>query len=304
MTLNRREFIRAAAILGAGAVISPGVLDDAFAGAEGPLVVMAKGNPPGKLARSAVSALGGIGLFVRKGDTVVVKPNIGWDRKPEFAANTHPELVYEVVLMCLEAGAAKVKVFDRPCNDPRRCYTNSGIAPALARITDPRLEVTFIDERKFRDVKVPGGRLITNWPVYEEVLSADRFINLPIAKHHSAAVLTLGMKNVMGVIGGNRAVLHKNIHEYLPDLNKIVKSHLTIVDATRVLVANGPQGGRIEDVKVLNTVVASADIVAADCVACTLFGLGPREVRYVQLAGEHGLGVADLARINIKKITV
>jgi len=296
--------MKAAAILGAGVVVSPGMIDKAWAGGDGPVVVMAKGEGPGRLARAAVAALGGMASFVKKGETVVVKPNIGWDRKPEFAANTHPELVREVVLMCLEAGAAKVKVFDRPCNDPRRCYTNSGIAPALAEIKDTRLEVSYIDERRFKDVVVPGGKLITNWPVYEDVLGADKLINLPIAKHHNAAVLTLGMKNVMGVIGGNRAVLHKNIHEYLPDLNKVVKSHLTIVDATRVLVANGPQGGRLEDVKVLNTVVAGADIVAADSVACTLFGLGPKDVRYVQLAQEHGLGIADLSRINVKKVAV
>jgi len=302
--INRRNFLKSAAIIGAGAALSPGLLGDAWAAPEGPTVVMAKGGSPGPLARAAVSALGGIGQFVKKGDKVVVKPNIGWDRKPEFAANTHPDIVAEVVRMCLEAGAAKVMVFDRPCNDPRRCYTNSGIAPALEAINDPRLEVSYIDERRFREAAIPGGRLLTTWSFYEEVLDADKFINLPIAKHHSAAVLTLGMKNVMGVIGKNRAVLHKSIHECLPDLNRVVKSHLTIVDATRVLVANGPQGGRLEDVKKLDTVVAGRDIVAVDSVACTLFGLGPADVRYVQLAEDAGLGVADLARIKIKKIAV
>ncbi len=302
--MNRREFIRAAAALAAGAAVSPGVIDRAWAGMDGPVVVMARGEGPGRLARAAAAGLGGMGAFVRKGETVVVKPNIGWDRAPEYAATTHPDIVCAVVLMCLEAGAARVKVFDRPCNDPRRCYTDSGIAPALSRIDDRRLEVSYIDERRFRDVDVPGGRLIKQLPVYGDVLDADRFINLPIAKHHNAAVLTLGMKNVMGVIGGNRAVLHRDIHEYLPDLNKAVRSHLTIVDATRVLIANGPQGGRLEDVRVLDTVVAGRDVVAADSVSCTLFGLGPADVRYVQLGQEEGIGVADLARIRVKRIAV
>ena len=302
--INRREFIKAAAILGAGAAVVPGLMGEAVASAGGPVVVMAKGDSPTLLTRKSVAALGGMAAFVKRGDTVVVKPNIGWDRKPEYAANTHPDIVKETVLMCLEAGAAKVMVFDRPCNDPRRCYTNSGIAPALAGIKDPRLEVSYIDERKFREVPIPAGKLIKDWSFYESVLGADKFINIPIAKHHNAAVLTLGMKNIMGVIGRNRAVLHRDIHNFLPDLNRVVKSHLTIVDATRVLVANGPQGGSLNDVRVLNTVVAGADIVAVDSVACTLFGLGPKDVGYVRLAGEQGLGVADLGRITVKRINV
>jgi uncharacterized protein (DUF362 family) len=303
--IDRRDFLKAAAILGAGAAITPGlgaVARAAGPAADGPTVAMVKGPEPAKLARAAVEAIGGMKSFVSPGHTVVVKPNIGWDREPKYAANTHPELVAEVVRMCLEAGAAKVKVFDRPCNDPRRCYNNSGIAPALNAMDDPRVEVSFIDERKFVDVKIPGGVLINDWPFYEEALKADRFINMPIAKHHNAAVLTLGMKNIMGVIGSNRAVLHKRIHEYLPDLNKALKSHLTVMDATRVLVANGPQGGSLDDVRVLDKVLAGADVVAVDSVTCTLFGLGPDDVGYVKLAAKQGLGTADLNKIKVVKL--
>jgi uncharacterized protein (DUF362 family) len=302
--MNRRDFLKTAAALGAGAMAAPGLAGKSWAASDGPLVVMAKGPSPAKLARASVLALGGMASFVKKGDTVVVKPNIGWDRTPEQAATTNPEIVAEVVLMCLEAGASKVKVFDRTCNDARRCYTQSRIAPALAAIKDPRVEVSYIDDRKFRLIEIPGGRLLTKWHVYEEVLGADKFINLPIAKHHSAAVLTIGMKNVMGVIGSNRAVLHKSIHEALPDLNRAVKSHLTIVDATRVLIANGPQGGRLEDVRRFDTVVAGTDIVSVDTVACSLFGKGPGEVRYLRIAHDSGLGVADMERIKVKKINL
>jgi uncharacterized protein (DUF362 family) len=264
--MDRRDFLKAAAVLGAGAAVMPRFMGEALAGDDAPLVVMAKGASPRKLARAAVGGLGGMSAFVRRGESVVVKPNIGWDRTVEQAANTHPELVAEVVLMCLEAGASKVMVFDRTCNDARRCYTNSGIATALEGIKDPRLTVSYIDERKFKKVDIPDGNLIKAWSIYEEVLDADKFINMPIAKHHSAAVLTLGMKNVMGVIGSNRAVLHKNIHEYLPDLNRAVKSHLTVL-------------------------------------ACTLFGKTPKEVRYVKLAQDAGLGVADMERIKLKRIS-
>src|SRR5512143_1269687 len=302
--MDRRDFLKAAAVLGAGAAVMPRFIGEAFAGDDVPLVVMAKGASPRKLARAAVGGLGGTSAFVKKGDKVVVKPNIGWDRTVEQAANTHPDLVAEVVLMCLEAGASKVMVFDRTCNDARRCYTNSGIAQALEGIRDSRLTVSYIDERKFKKVDIPDGKMIKAWSVYEDVLDSDKFINMPIAKHHSAAVLTLGMKNVMGVIGSNRAVLHKQIHEYLPDLNRAVRSHLTIVDATRVLIANGPQGGRLEDVRVMDTVIAGRDIVSVDSVACTLFGKTPKEVRYVQLAQDAGLGVADIERIKVRKISV
>lgn len=297
--------MKTAGIIGLGAGLAPYfLLGGQAAAVEGPLVIMAKGGSPRKLARAAVKALGGMQAFVKKGDTVVVKPNIGWDRTPEQAADTHPELVAEVCLMCLEAGAAKVKVFDRPCNDPRRCYTNSGIGPAVEAIKDSRVELSYIDERKFRHVDIPAGKYLKGWQVYDDVLDADKYINLPIAKHHSAAALTMGMKNVLGVLGGNRAVLHQHIHEALPDLNRAVRPHITILDATRVLVANGPQGGRLEDVRKLDTVIAGRDVVAVDTVGATLFGKTPRDVRYLQLAGEQGIGVSDIKKIMLRKISV
>lgn len=299
--MKRREFIKGAALLGAGLAVAPGWIGSATA-ADGPLVAKTKGGAPGRLVRDAVDALGGMPTFVSKGQTVVVKPNIGWDRTPEQAANTHPEVVREVVLLCLEAGAAKVMVFDRTCNDPRRCYTSSGIAAALEGLNDRRVELSHIDERRFRTVEAPDALLLKRSSYYEDVLSADRFINVPIAKHHSASGLTIGMKNIMGVLGGNRAVLHRNLAEALVDMNRAVRSHLTVIDATRVLVANGPQGGRIEDVRDFNTVVASADVVAADTVAAALFNKTPKELRYLQLAHDSGLGVADLARIRLKSL--
>ena len=297
--MNRRDFIKNAALLSAGIAASPGWVKGAFA-ADSPLVVMAKEGDAAKLVRAAVAALGGMGTFVGKGQTVVVKPNIGWDRRPEHAANTNPEVVREVVRMCLEVGAAKVKVFDRTCNDPRRCYVSSGIAALLEELQDERIEVSQVDERKFRMVESPEAMVLKRGSYYEDVLDADRFINVPVAKHHSASGLTIGMKNVMGVIGGNRAVLHRRLAEALVDMNRVVRSHLTVVDATRVLVANGPQGGRIEDVKILGTVLASSDVVAADAVTATLFGKAMPDLPYLSLAHEQGLGVADISRIQLK----
>lgn len=298
--MDRREFIKGAALFGAGMAVMPEWVENALA-ADGPLVVKAQGGAPAKLVRAAVAGLGGMGAFVRKGQTVVVKPNIGWDRSPEQAANTHPEVVREVVVLCLEAGAARVKVFDRTCNDPRRCYVNSGISAVLEGL-DPRVELTHIDERRFRVVEMPAALLLKHSSYYEEALDADCFINLPVAKHHSASGLTIGMKNIMGVLGGNRAVLHRNLPEALVDMNRTIRSHLTIVDATRILVANGPQGGKLEDVRTLETVIASSDVVAADSIAATLFGKNYTDLKYLQLAHDSGLGVADPVRIRLKTI--
>ena len=299
--MNRRGFMKTTALLGAGLATSPGWIGSAAA-ESAPLVATAKGGSAAKLVRAVVAELGGMSAFVTKGQTVVVKPNIGWDRTPEQAANTCPEVVGEVVRLCLDAGAARVLVFDRTCNDPRRCYVSSGIAAAMERLDDRRVEVSFVDERRFRTVESPEALILKRGSYYEDVLAADRFINVPVAKHHSASGLTIGMKNIMGVLGGNRAVLHRNLAEALVDMNRVVRSHLTIVDATRVLVANGPQGGRSEDVRAFDTVVASTDVVAADAVAAALFGKTPKELRYLQLAQESGLGVADLARIRLKNL--
>lgn len=298
-SMNRRDFIKHAALLSAGIAAAPYWASDAMA-VSGALVVMAKDGDAEQLVRDAVAGLGGMGQFVARGQTVVVKPNIGWDRLPEHAANTNPEVVRTVALMCLEAGAAKVKVFDRTCNDPRRCYVSSGIEAALEELGDRRVEVSQVDERRFRKVPSPQAAILKNGTYYEDVLDADRFINLPVAKHHSASGLTIGMKNVMGVIGGNRAVLHRRLTEALVDMNRVVRSHLTVVDATRVLVANGPQGGRVEDVKQLGTVLASTDVVAADSVTATLFGKSLHDLPYLKLAHEQGLGVADMSRIQLK----
>lgn len=299
--MDRRKFLKSAALVGAGLATGPGWVKSALA-ADGPLVGLARSGTPAELVRAAVAAVGGMGAFVGQGETVVVKPNIGWDRTPEQAANTHPEVLRAVVQLCLDAGAAKVLVFDRTCNDPRRCYVSSGIAAALEELADPRVELSQIDERRFRMAPSPEALLLKNWTYYEPVLDADRFINVPVAKHHSAAGLTIGMKNVMGVIGKNRATLHRKLPEALLDMNRVVRSHLTVVDATRILVANGPQGGRLEDVRTLDTVIASADVVAADAVAASLFGKNAGDLPYLQLAHDSGLGVADLSRIRLKQM--
>jgi uncharacterized protein (DUF362 family) len=240
-----------------------------------------------------------MGKFVKPGEVVVVKPNIGWDRTVDLAANTHPEVVSTLIELCLEAGAKKVRVFDRSCNDERRCYTKSGIRAAVESIKSDRVSLEFMDRRAYRELVIPRGQVFPSWEFYMPVIEADRLINVPIAKHHSISRLTLGMKNLMGVIGGNRGRLHHNIAESLADIATVVHADLTVIDATRILVANGPQGGRLEDVRVTKTLIASPDIVAADAYATTLFGLKPDDVESVVTASRRGLGVMDLKKMRM-----
>ena len=300
--MDRREFLKAAALTGAGLSI-PNRLDLFTQSAEAAGAIdlaVAHGSSPAKITKAAIDALGGIRKFISKGDVVVIKPNIGWDRTPEQAANTNPEVVATVVKLCFEAGAKKVKVFDRPVNDPRRCYVQSGIADAAGAAG---AEVNHVDERKFRDVKINGEALKT-WPLYSEVLDADKVINIPIAKHHSLAKITMAMKNWMGMMGGSRRQIHQKLDESLVDLTLVIKPTLTILDAVRILTANGPQGGSLTDVKRLDIVIAGADQVAVDSYGATLFGMKGSDLGYVKLADKRGLGIMDLSKLKIKKIRV
>jgi len=302
--IDRRQFVRQA-LRSALAVTAMGgvpVLDLWAATAKPetlPAVAVRRGEDIPDLVRRTVAALGGMGAFVKTGETVVVKPNIGWDRTVELAANTHPLVVRTVVELCLESGAKKVRVFDRSANDPRRCYVESGIQQAVEEIGSERAVIEHMDRRAYRDLDIKRGVELTRWSFYGPALDADRLINLPIAKHHSMSILTLGMKNLMGVIGGNRGTLHREIAESLTDINTVIPSTLTLIDATRILVANGPQGGRLEDVRVRNTLIASPDIVAADSAAASLFDRRPEEIPTIVAGARRGLGVMDLTRVRM-----
>ncbi len=294
--------MKLAALTGAGLSLPKGL--DMLAGATEaaalPDLAIAHGTSPEKIVRAAIDALGGIKTFVSRGDVVIVKPNIAWDRTPEQAGTTNPEVVAAVVRLCFEAGAKKVRVFDRPVNDPRRCYVQSGIAPAAGALG---ADVGFVDERKFKDVDIKGTALKT-WPLYTEVFEADKVINVPIAKHHGSAKLTMSLKNWMGVMGGQRRQIHQKLDESLVDLSTKIKPTLTILDAVRILTANGPQGGSLADVKKLDTVIAGVDQVAIDSYGATLFGMKGSDLGYVRIGHERGLGQMDLNKVKIRKINV
>jgi len=298
--VKRRDFLKIAAG-GAASVAVPGNLPPFLraADAKRPDLVVAHGASPEKVTKAAVESLGGMRRFVSKGDVVVVKPNIGWDRLPENAACTNPLVVSTLVALCLEAGAKTVKVFDRSVNDPRRCYVQSGIEAAAKAAG---AEVSFVNERKFKEVAIKGGESIKSWPLYTDLLEADKIINVPIAKHHSLSKLTMAFKNWMGVMGSARGMIHQDINESLVDLGLVIKPSLTVLDAVRILTAHGPQGGNLADVKKLDTVIASTDQVAVDAYGATLFGLQGSDLGYVVNASRRGLGTMDLAKLTVQKI--
>jgi uncharacterized protein (DUF362 family) len=266
-----------------------------------PDMAIIQGGGPRQLVQRAFQELGSIQRFIGRNDIVVVKPNIGWDRTPEQAANTNPELVAEVVRQCLSAGAKKVIVTDVSCNDPRRCFQRSGIADA-ARAEGA--EVLLPDPTKFKQVDL-GGDLLQDWPVFQPFLEADKIINLPIAKHHSLTGTTLGMKNWYGILGGQRHRLHQQIHQSLVDLADFIRPTLTVIDSYRILLRNGPTGGNLEDVLLKKTLVAGTDPVALDAyVAKAYWDLDPPALPYLKMAAERGLGTPNFETLHSKLVTL
>ena len=265
-----------------------------------PVVVVAEKDKPAELVRKAIKALGGMGRFVKKGNRVLIKPNIAFARPPEGAAKTNPEVVAELVQLCFEAGAKEVIVLDYTLDPARITYEMSGIAKA-AELKGAR--VVYVSPRDFMPVEVPKGKILSAYDVrvLKQVLDADVFINVPIAKTHGSARLTLGMKNLMGIIQ-DRGAWHRSgdLHQCIADFVTAVKPHLTVIDAIRILASGGPKGpGRVEQ---KDTIIASTDIVAADAYATTLFGLTPNDVPHIIKAAELGVGVADLKRVKIVKV--
>jgi uncharacterized protein (DUF362 family) len=255
--------------------------------AELPQLVVARNDPdPASLVRKAVAALGGMERFVSRGDVVVVKPNIGWDRTPIHAANTNPKVVAEVVRLAYDAGAKTVVVTDASCNEPNRCFQRSGIWKAAY---DAGADVILPAAHRFRHMRLKG-EVLDDWPVYTPLVNADKVINVPIAKHHNLSKYTAAMKNWYGALGGRRNRLHQNIDVSIADLATFMQPTLTIVDAVRVLLRNGPQGGNVADARDMNMVIATTDQVAADAYGCQLIGRKAEEIPYLKMGHERGLG--------------
>ena len=265
----------------------------------GPLdmAIVTHGSPE-QLVEAALAALGGMRRFVSRGDVVAIKPNIGWDRTPLHAANTNPQVVAAVVKACLEAGAKTVIVTDASCNDPGRCFQRSGIWNAAYAAG---AEVVLPAEHRFRTMRMKGD-VLDEWPVYTPLINADKVINVPVAKHHNLSKYTAAMKNWYGLLGGRRNRLHQNIDTSIADLATFMRPTLTIVDAVRVLMRNGPQGGNYDDARQADTLIASIDQVAADAYGCTLIGQQRENIGYLRMAQERGIGTTQWESLRYKEI--
>ena len=309
--LTRRQFLKltgaaavSAALLGPGCAAQPTETPDrqqppAPTGDQAYLAV-ARGGDPAAITQAAVAALGGIERFVRSGDEVIIKPNICVDyHPPEYAATTNPTVVATLVTLCLGAGARRVRVMDTPFGGtPESAYVVTGIGEAVQAAGG---EMEVMSPVKFAEIAIPEGQDITAWDVYRDVVEADVLINVPIAKHHSLARLSLGGKNLLGVILKPNQ-MHRNIGQRVADLASLVRPTLTVVDAVRILTAHGPTGGSLNDVQQANTIIASHDMVAADAWAATLFGLTGADISYVKAAAAMGLGTMDLESVTVEEI--
>lgn len=251
-----------------------------------PTLGLARGGDPARLVQAAIASVGGVERFIRPGDTVLLKPNMAWDRTPAQGANTHPAVVGEVARLCRGAGAKRVIVADVPVHDAARTAERSGIrAAALAA----GAEVAFPPAVAFTDAAL-DGTVLARWEVLAVLFEADKLINLPVVKEHSLSRMTCGFKNWYGLLGGTRARLHQEIDQCIADLAHAIRPTLTVVDATRVMVRGGPTGGRLDDIVAMDTVAAGTDPVALEAWSATLLKLDPREIPYLALAEKRGVG--------------
>jgi len=248
--------------------------------------------------RRAVEAMGGMGRYVKRGERVVIKPNIGWNRLPEQAANTNPDVVAEVVKLVAAAGASKIWVTDVSVNTPEQCFARSGIEKAAkaagATVVRP-------DAPAFREVDVQG-KLLRTADILFPFVDADRVINVPVVKQHGLSGATMAMKNWYGMLGGQRVKLHQNIHLSIVDLASMIKPTLTIMDATRILLANGPTGGSLADVKQMDTIAVSSDEVALDAFGASLLGLLPTSLGFIVEGMKAGLGTPEWRNLKTEEL--
>jgi len=285
-----------------GAAEAAGATAEPAPATAGPLpdLAVARGGEPGDLVRRALRALGGIERFVPSGSNVIIKPNICVAYHTyEYAATTNPWVVAALVELCRQAGAARVRVMDNPFGGTAEAaYARSGIAEQVLAAGG---EMEVMSRIKFLSTSLPNARSLREAQIYEDVLTADVLINVPIAKDHGLARLTLGMKNLMGVIY-DRPTIHADIGLRLADLADLIRPELTVIDAVRILTANGPTGGNLDDVRRIDTLIASPDIVAADSFAAGLFGMQPEDLVYVAAGAAMGVGRSDLSCLRIEEV--
>jgi uncharacterized protein (DUF362 family) len=301
--MNRREFFKKSSVAGVAAFsyIKYGNTNNIFAQTEKPYDLVAiKGGEPEAMFDKAMQSLGGMKKFVKQNQSVVIKPNIGWNATPERAANTNPKLISQIIKHCYNAGAKKVYVFDHTCDSWQSCYDTS-LIEKYAKDAGANV-VTGNSESYYHEVNVPKGKILKDAAVHELILESDVFINVPVLKNHGGAGLTISMKNLMGIVWDRRFWHRNDLHQCIADFATYRRPDLNIVDAYNVMKRNGPRGVSVEDVITMKSQIISTDIVAADAAAAKLFGNDPKEFDYIKYAHELGVGNMDLSKLNINRI--
>jgi len=304
--MKRRDFLRnsVGAGLAAGAALSLGGYEKLWGSpsqSAGYDMVAIMGGKPDAMFDLGIQELGGMGAFVKKGQKVLVKPNIGWDRTPEYAANTNPALVKRIIEHCFRAGAKEVYVFDHTCDNWESCYKNSGIEK-VAKDAGAKV-VPANSENYYHDIVIPGAKVLKNAKVHQILLETDVFINVPVLKNHNSTRMTGSMKGMMGVVW-DRGYWHKNdLHQCIADYALYSKKpSLNVIDCYNVMTKNGPQGVSKEDVAFLQSQIITTDWVAGDTAAAKMLKLDPASIDYITIASRMGIGTMNLDSLNIKRI--
>lgn len=311
--MDRRQFLKALALAGAAVTIKESgamtLMSQHFSPASPAAanydLVAVMGGEPDQMFSKAIAELGGIGKFVKKGQKVVVKPNIGWDKTPDMAANTNPKLVAEIIRQCFKAGAKEVVVFDHTCDDWRRCYANSGIE-AAAKAAGAKV-VPAHEESYYKPVSLPNGKSLKATKVHEAILNCDVWINVPVLKNHGGAKMSIAMKNHMGIIW-DRGYFHSHdLQQCIADVCTLSKAPvLNVVDAYRLMKNNGPRGKSEADAVLTKGLFISQDIVAVDTAATSFFNqvrdMPLSSVGHLAKGQELRLGTMGIDKLNVKRI--
>ena len=307
--MKRREFIQKSVGAGlmTGAALSFGSVGNLLANTSSvpdlPYDMIAiKGGEPEAMFDKAIASLGGMSKFVKKNQTVVVKPNIGWDASPERAANTNPKLIARIIEHCFRAGAKEVYAFDNTCNEWTRCYKNSGIESAVKSAGGKMVPGN--TQNYYQQVELKNGKSLKTTKIHELILSSDVFINVPVLKNHGGATLTVAMKNLMGIVWDRKYYHDHDLQQCIADFAAFRKPDLNIVDAYRVMKRNGPRGVSVADITTMKYQLISPDIVAIDTAAAKVFGIQPQQVRHIALAEAEGAGTSNLDSLRINRLTI
>ena len=312
--MDRRNFLKTIALSGATLTTikdaeAMSILKQSFQTTQAAKydLVAVMGSEPEIMFRQAITEMGGMGNFIKRGDKVCVKPNIGWDQPPEMGADTNPKLVAEIIKQCFDAGAKEVVVFDHPCDEWRKCYANSGIE-AAAKAAGAKVMPAH-QESYYKEVSVPKGKNLKSAKIHEAIVDSDKWINVPCLKNHGGAQLTISMKNYMGIVW-DRGYFHANdLQQCIADICTYEKRPvLNVVDAYRIMKTNGPRGKSPSDVVLAKGLFISQDIVAVDTAAANFFNqvrkIPVESVKHIVNAQALGLGTMDLDNLKIKRIKI